>query len=37
MFDVDSFENILAIVRTCVKANRADLIESALINRQHVW
>jgi hypothetical protein len=35
MFDVDSFKNILAIVRACVKANRADLIESALINRQH--
>src|SRR5262245_34390484 len=36
MFDVDSFEHILAIVRTCVAANRADLIEGALIDRQHV-
>jgi hypothetical protein len=36
MLDVDSFQNILEIVRCCVKANRADLIEPALIDRQHV-
>jgi hypothetical protein len=32
---VDSFENIIAIVRTCVQANRADLIEPSLIDRLH--
>jgi hypothetical protein len=36
MIDVDSFENILSVVRTCVSAGRADLIEQALIDRQHV-
>ena len=36
MLDIDSFDNILAIVRTCVQAGRADLIEGALIDRQHV-
>jgi hypothetical protein len=36
MLDVDSFQNILEIVRVCVKANRADLIEPALVDRQHV-
>jgi hypothetical protein len=32
----DRFDNILAVVRTCVRAGRADLIEPALIDRQHV-
>jgi hypothetical protein len=36
MMDVDSFDNILAVVRTCVRAGRSDLIEGALIDRQHV-
>jgi hypothetical protein len=36
MFDADSFENILAIVRLCVASNRGDLIEPSLVDRQHV-
>jgi hypothetical protein len=34
MLDVDSFNNIIEVVRTCVRAGRADLIEPALIDRQ---
>jgi hypothetical protein len=30
------FDNTIAIVRTCVNANRADLIENALFERQSV-
>jgi hypothetical protein len=36
MLDVDSFDNIISIVRACVAANRADLIEPSLIDRLHV-
>jgi hypothetical protein len=36
MLDVDSFQNILEIVRCCVAAGRPELIEQALIDRQHV-
>ena len=35
MLDVDSFQNILEVVRVCVKANRSDLIEPALVDRLH--
>jgi len=36
MFDADSFSNIIEVVRCCVRAGRADLIEPALIDRLHV-
>lgn len=36
MLDVDSFDNLLSIVRTCIAANRVDLIEPSLIDRQHL-
>jgi hypothetical protein len=36
MLDVDSFNHIIEVVRTCVAAGRADLIEPSLIDRQHV-
>jgi hypothetical protein len=36
MFDADSFQNIILVVKACVAAGRADLIESALVDRLHV-
>jgi hypothetical protein len=36
MLDRDSFQNIIEVVRCCVQAGRADLIEAALTDRLHV-
>jgi hypothetical protein len=36
MLDRDSFQNLIEVVRCCVAAGRADLIEPSLIDRQHV-
>jgi hypothetical protein len=36
MLSADAFENLLSIVRTCVAAGRAELIEPSLIDRLHV-
>lgn len=36
MLDADSFNHVLDIVRVCLAANRADLIEPALLERRSV-